>query len=439
MGNILSLDKFKERFYKVEGSNEYEFYEDSYNGVTKKIKLKHITCGSIFYMIGKNFISSNQRCPECAQKQRNNALIKDLPTDINDKIKSLNFSIKTFQGISKKIEVQCNYCNYKHYTTIKLLNSKKKYLCPNCSIPKVFKISKNIDKYQERIENMGIRIIPEYFSSTLKLSKFECNDCGQFFTGYLNNFLTGSKKGCPHCIIRYGKDVDYYLNKLPEDYIFSKDSYINASTPIEFTHIKCGLKFNKTLTDFFSNNQHCPECAKDNLKKSIDDVNIISSEHGFTLSGEYINAKTPTDFICSNCNSNNYITLKSIYGGKLCNTCGISIRSKGEKLISDFLEEYNIEFITEKEFDDLYYIKKLRFDFYIEKYNLLIEFDGIQHFKEVDFFGGKEYLYNVQLRDSIKNNYCKEKNINLLRIPYYNLNNITKILKEQLLIESRMR
>jgi very-short-patch-repair endonuclease len=58
------------------------------------------------------------------------------------------------------------------------------------------------------------------------------------------------------------------------------------------------------------------------------------------------------------------------------------------------------------------------FDFFIEKYNLCIEFDGEQHFKAIKYFGGVKNLKLQQKRDSIKNIYCKNNNINLLRIRF---------------------
>jgi hypothetical protein len=61
----------------------------------------------------------------------------------------------------------------------------------------------------------------------------------------------------------------------------------------------------------------------------------------------------------------------------------------------------------------------LKFDFFLPEFNILIEYDGEQHFisKENGIFN-KEKLKEIQDRDEIKNSYCKIKNINLIRIPY---------------------
>ena len=107
-------------------------------------------------------------------------------------------------------------------------------------------------------------------------------------------------------------------------------------------------------------------------------------------------------------------------------SCGKCQCSHGELLIKEILEKSNINFITQKTFEDCINPltnMKLRFDFYLPDYNCCIEFDGIQHFKETYYF--KDNLKTIQYRDDIKNNYCKENNIDLIRIPYYNINNIT--------------
>lgn len=97
-------------------------------------------------------------------------------------------------------------------------------------------------------------------------------------------------------------------------------------------------------------------------------------------------------------------------------------------VIKDFLDNNNIKYIQEKTFSGCRYYYCLRFDFYLPDYNCCIEYDGEQHYKEVDFFGGEKGYEERKRNDSIKNKYCKENNISLLRIPYFDFNNIDNIL-----------
>lgn len=104
--------------------------------------------------------------------------------------------------------------------------------------------------------------------------------------------------------------------------------------------------------------------------------------------------------------------------------------STGEKLIKEYLDNHNYNYITEQTFKDLKVINYLRYDFaiYLKDNNILclIEFDGEQHYQEA----GTHYNEDgkVQIYDKIKNNYAKEHNIPLLRIPYYDANKINDIL-----------
>jgi very-short-patch-repair endonuclease len=78
------------------------------------------------------------------------------------------------------------------------------------------------------------------------------------------------------------------------------------------------------------------------------------------------------------------------------------------------------------------YIKKLKFDFYLPNYNLCIEYDGRQHFEPIDFFGGEKNFEIIKKRDKIKNEYCLNNNIHLIRIPYNEYKNINSILHNEI-------
>ena len=88
------------------------------------------------------------------------------------------------------------------------------------------------------------------------------------------------------------------------------------------------------------------------------------------------------------------------------------------------LKEMNIEFTQQHTFDDCCDKRKLPFDFYLPQYNLCIEYDGKGHYEPIDWGGrgedwAKENLEWVQNHDIIKDEFCKNNNILLLRIPYW--------------------
>ena len=100
-----------------------------------------------------------------------------------------------------------------------------------------------------------------------------------------------------------------------------------------------------------------------------------------------------------------------------------------------YLEKNNILFEQEKWFSDCRDVKPLPFDFYLPDYNTIIEFDGEQHYKQGHFT--HSHLSYTQAHDVIKNEYCKNNNIRLIRIPYWNINNIEEILENKLLISHK--
>jgi hypothetical protein len=110
-------------------------------------------------------------------------------------------------------------------------------------------------------------------------------------------------------------------------------------------------------------------------------------------------------------------------------SCGCKHKSIGENIISKLLQDNNIPFIRQYTFSDCRSPKDslLLFDFAIFKDNKLlqiIEFDGVQHYNPINFFGGEEAFNYLQQCDNIKNNYCKQNNIPLVRISYKDKNNI---------------
>ena len=106
--------------------------------------------------------------------------------------------------------------------------------------------------------------------------------------------------------------------------------------------------------------------------------------------------------------------------------CPICNNSCGELFIYNYLLTNNIKFKQQFAFEGCKYHRPLRFDFYIPDYNMCIEFDGIQHFKVVEKFGGSVQLEKTVLHDNIKNSFCFENNINILRIKY--TDNVEEIL-----------
>ena len=103
-----------------------------------------------------------------------------------------------------------------------------------------------------------------------------------------------------------------------------------------------------------------------------------------------------------------------------------------EEYIKEYLDRENILYERQKGFDNCRYINRLNFDFYLPELDILIEFDGIQHFKPVKYFGGEKEHIDVINRDRCKNEWCVKNNKKLIRISYLDKTNIDDILKNSL-------
>jgi len=121
--------------------------------------------------------------------------------------------------------------------------------------------------------------------------------------------------------------------------------------------------------------------------------------------------------------------------GVNCPYCNIS---KGEDEIEKYLIENNIEYFSQYTFTDCINpktSKKLPFDFYLSKYNILIEYQGEQHYRKTGYFENRAGgLEGLQYRDNIKKEYCQNKEIIFIEISYKDFNNIKQILKEKICV-----
>lgn len=258
--------------------------------------------------------------------------------------------------------------------------------------------------------------------------KYICHPCSHWvmwqksLKARQENYYTRLQEKC--------KELGYDLISKPEE-IYRNTSKIRYVCP---KHGEQSMRVSNLL-----NGRKCPECniEQHRLDYQLPQEEILKrvNEYGGVILNpeEYINNRTANlKFICPNCGDVFESCLQHYlqHGGKLCPNCSKCI-SVGESKIKQFLEENNISYVQEKWFDDLRDIRPLRFDFYLEDMNVIIEFDGVQHFKNRGFF--KHSVEQIEVHDKMKNEYCEKKGINMIRIPYTKINSIEKILTEKLL------
>ena len=165
----------------------------------------------------------------------------------------------------------------------------------------------------------------------------------------------------------------------------------------------------------------CPECSiRKQIKRQtkthdqyIQEVAKISFD--IEVIGEYAGDGTPILHKCKIDGHEWMARPGNILQGQGCPKCNTS---KGEKTIANWLNKNNISYEQQKIFDGCRNKLPLPFDFYLTDYNIAIEYNGKQHYEPVDYFGGKEAFESVVMRDKIKENYCSDNNIHLIKIAY---------------------
>lgn len=126
------------------------------------------------------------------------------------------------------------------------------------------------------------------------------------------------------------------------------------------------------------------------------------------------------EYECPICH-NNFVALPAKIASGQTTSCGCRVSSSKEDLIKEFLEQNHVVYIRQYSFDDCRYKYKLKFDFAIfknDQLSYLIEYDGAQHTRPIDIFGGEDEYNTTVIRDRIKNDYCREHHIPLLRLDH---------------------
>jgi len=279
-------------------------------------------------------------------------------------------------------------------------------------------------------------------SAVLQISKIcqqSNSQISQFFDD-LNS--TQHSQYIPYTINRYNKDIyeqPFRKNNMVAEYMYDVTS----------------LSFNedrKYMTQYM--NYFYSEIAKDIVKFIHDNSSgaynaEISRHFGFSKYNYDTkgNKYNDPDFISHNILSmmvnrgilqkldkeSQKIYYKVISSKEFDSICIYDIKnrfaSKYEAKIAYLLEKSNIEFIPQYRYNECRDKKPLPFDFYLPEYDILIEIQGEQHYKSVNFFGGEEGFIERVRHDNIKYSFAKVNNIKLVIIKYDDVNKIKDIKK----------
>lgn len=438
MGKRLTTEEFIERAKAIHG-NKYDYSLVEYISNKKEVKIICPIHG--VFKLRPNGHLCNRGCQICGGTKKSNTqeftqrCINKYGTELFD------YSKVKYSTNKKHIFIICKKCGEIIKTTPN--KALKNIKCKKCKGTGISDADRFITKSQE-IHGDRYKYDKIEYKNKRKPIKIFCTKCNNYFEQMPYLHLMGFN--CNKCCISAvssTKDFIEKAKKVHKDGLFKYDKvdYINNKTKVSVFCVKCN-KYIKVIPNNFLNGHGCKKCTikkthLDQMKTTEQFISeakqIHSDKYDYSLV-EYKGKKIKVKIICKKCgiifnpSAGNHLSRKS--------GCPNCIVSTGEESVKLFLEEKKILYIREKRIkvDKLNYsIKTFIVDFYINHNNkkYIIEYNGEQHYNIVKcFHKGNRTLEKQQQRDADLRDYCKQNDITLIEIPYWDFDNIDKILNK---------
>lgn len=295
--------------------------------------------------------------------------------------------------------------------------------CPKCA-GKDKTIEEIIDTFKKVHGNkFGYHLIIEYKNSRQKLPFF-CFEHGIFYQTR-GEHLSGC--GCRACSGHEILTTENFKEKVKPVH---GDTYIYDETEIKGNKIKAKFKYRKHGPFWQTPNNHlsgvgCPKCQK-NCKltnESFTERSKLINEDKYLYDRvNIINGSVDVLIGCIECNE--YFLQKPYYHlrGNGCQKCSNSNNVKENILLNIIKSTFSVLQIT-PQYRPLWLKSKITngsqsLDIYLPEYNIAIEHHGKQHFKPIEFFGGKYDFDKIRERDERKFNLCLQNDCKLLYFTY---------------------
>lgn len=429
-----TTEEFKDYFYTNFNTN-YEILGE-YLGADKPLYVRHKKCGYKFNG-WINLLMKDKGCPKCSGK------VKISQEEFNEIVYKLEghkyIFMEEYKGSQTNIKIKHNIedCGYV-YKTSPYNFIKSGARCPKCSGN--LKLSQK--DFEDRIRDLGkgeYEVLSDYINSgTHVLLEHKC---GYRYKVIPTSFSNGRGR-CPVCNSGYSITTEIFKkrleNKKGKEYKLIGE-YKNEKTEVLIEHQSEDCNYNKFYVKPYSilNVSGCPKC-NGGVKHNTDDFKMWIKQNlndEFEVIGEYVNNNTLIKLRHKVCGKVDKYYPVGIKNGTRCRVCN---ETSGERKIRMSLESLGVEF--RKEYVIRYHNSRLgKVDFVImdalntDKILVGIEYDGRQHFEPIEKFGGEDALKETQERDTLKDEWFKENNIPLLRIAYWDYDNIEYILNKKLL------
>lgn len=419
--------------------SKYDYSLVDYKNTTTPVK---IICPThdVFSQIPKSHLKG-YGCWECGvEKRKDNRRLNT--NDFITKAKEVHgnkydYSFVVYKNNSDPVEIVCPiHGKFPQQPQVHLSGSG----CKDCGIAKRAnsqrKLQVDFVKKSNQVHHNEYDYSKTFYQGANTKVEIICYDHGSFFQ------LPGSHTkghGCPTCAFEKVSDdkrlsKEEFISKAEEKHLnkfdYSLVKYKNYTTPVVIICPLHGKKF-QTPASHLQSPYGCNDCAfeqqlKKQSKTTQDFISDANGVHGIDKYDyslvDYKNSKTNVKIICKNPNHGIFQQTPSNHlKGQGCPKCN---ESQGEKFVDSLLKDMNIQFIRQKKFIDCTnkiqgrYCRKLPFDFFLPEQNAVIEYDGQGHFKPIEVFGGEKSFLKQKEYDNIKNQYCIDKGIKMIRIPY---------------------
>lgn len=296
----------------------------------------------------------------------------------------------------------------------------------------------HVKNYIEIESESECKLLSEEYKGNKSPLDLMCS-CGNKFTANWVHIKYRNQTQCKECgmrnMIQYQpKTHETFVNEIKNMYgdeYTVLGVYLQAHKHIKMRHNICGYEWLVSPANLLYKKSQCPHCNGGTRKTQSEFISEVKQMYGdeYTVVGEYISYHKEIKIKHNIC-GNIYSSKPSIFlsAGVGCNICS---ESKGESKVRKFLESNNIEFTKEKFFYGLIGLggNSLRFDFYLDDIDALIEYDGEFHYKK---YFEEQNFDEIQIHDKRKDQYCIDNNIPLLRIPYWDFDNIEIIIEKYL-------
>lgn len=295
---------------------------------------------------------------------------------------------------------------------------------------------KGIEKIYNSFKNDDIELIGDY-CGTNKPITIKCNKCGRIFEYTMaKTFFDLARRrnylcDCAKQLEEMPKNVQKFINDFKDNYsekyeIIQWFIKYKSEEEIVLKCKECGCFKRIKPRHYNEKDWICHRCNKTGARITYEELKnrVEKSEKYSLISKEF---KTSKDKVLIRCEKCGFIFKKRIdtfFHDELikCPKCNPN-KSNGELKIMNYLIDNGIEYI-----DEFVLPNKQRFDFYIPSFNIAIEYNGRQHYEEVEFFNKNSSFEKIKKYDENKKHYCEENNIKLLIIPYTEYENIDTIL-----------